>query len=153
MPEPTAFVLSRHFTNLINRQVQFKPANAAAENKLPKVYGIYCVHPSSQALVLKADLPLMGSMAGAMVGLPDNEVAQRLRATPLDELIRDAMQEVCNVASSALAFEGRLVFESLAFKEAELKPDAHLAIKTPKNRAYFNVEIDGYAGGRLSVLQ
>jgi hypothetical protein len=153
MPEPTAFVLTRHFTNLINRRADFKPAPTAPENKLPKVYGIYSIHPGEAALVLKADLALMGSMAGAMVGLPEDEVAQRLRSTPLDELIQDAMHEVCNVASGVLAFEGRAVFKSLQLKEGTLKPNAQLALKQPKHRAHFTVDVEGYSGGLLSILE
>ena len=154
MPEPTAFNLSRHFTNLINRRADFKPAPAtAADSKAPKAYGVYCVHPEQGALVLKADLALLGSMAGAMVGLPDDEVAQRLRTTPLDELIEDAMQEVCNVASGVLAFEGRAVFKTLTLKEVTLNPDAQLALKQPKHRAHFTVEVDGYSGGRLAIFE
>src|ERR1035438_8820853 len=43
--------------------------------------------PHETAIVVKADLPLLGSFAGALVGLPDAAVKEHLRATPLEELM------------------------------------------------------------------
>jgi hypothetical protein len=71
MSEPTPLSLSHHFTQLIGRKVTFAPTTIAPETKIKQMYGIYNVLPHETAIVVKADLPLLGSLAGVMVGLPD----------------------------------------------------------------------------------
>lgn len=152
MSEPTAHALSRHFSNLINRNVSFVQAKSFLENKVRQVYGVYEVFPGNKALVVKADLSLLGSFAGAMVGLPDAEVKSRLMENPLEELLRDAMNEVFNVASAVIASEGRAVFRSMATSPLYLGPEAEQALNSPLHRSYFDVEIEGYAGGKFFIL-
>jgi hypothetical protein len=153
MSEPTAYALSQHFTNLINRDVRFAPAKPLAETKIPQVYGIYTVFPAQSALVVKADMQVIGAFAGALVGLPDAEVTSRLQLAVSDELLGDAMKEVLNVASAVVTGEGRAVFDSMLTKLVYLTPAAEKAINTPLHRSYFNVQIDGYEGGRFSVFE
>src|SRR5579875_3431664 len=110
MAEPTAFALSRHFANLVNRDVAFAQSTAAAETKGIKVFGVYAVFPEQTALVVRADLALLGSFAGALIGLPDAEVRQRVKSPVIDELLRDPIHEVFNVASAVVCNGGRAVF-------------------------------------------
>lgn len=152
MSEPTAHALSRHFSNLINRNVSFVPAKSMLENKVRQVFGIYEVFPSNKTLVVKADLSLLGSFAGAMVGLPDDEVKERLMANPIEELLRDAMNEVFNVAAAVVASEGRAVFRTMTTSPLHLGQEAEQAVNSPLRRSYFEVEIEGYAGGKLFIL-
>lgn len=153
MPEPTAFALSRHFTSLINRGVSFTQSTAAAETKVTKVYGVYMVFPQQAALVVKADLVLLGSFAGALIGLPDPEVKQRVKSPVIDELLRDPIHEVLNVAAAVVATEGRAVFKSMTMNPIYLRPDAEMALNSPMHRSYFVVKIDGYQGGRFCVFE
>lgn len=153
MPGPSASALSRHFSKLVNRPAEFSPAPAAQQNCRPQVYAVYRVRPEESALVLQADLALFGSMAGAMLGLPDQEIAERLRTAPLDELIEDAMREICSVASGVLACDGRAAFRQFTGNKADLAPGAQLAIRQPRYSAHFAVEIDGYSGGWMSIFE
>jgi hypothetical protein len=121
------------------------------------MYGIYTLLPqeaavAEAAIVVKADLPLLGSFAGALVGLPDSAVKEHLRANPLEELLRDAICEVLNIASSAISNEGRAVFTKLVSNPAYIDGAAGDVLKNPYHRSYFVVSIDGYQGGRFSVL-
>ncbi|MFP5277623.1 MAG: hypothetical protein ACLGPM_10935 [Acidobacteriota bacterium] len=153
MAEPTAFALSRHFTSLINREVAFAQSTAALETKTPKVFGVYVVFPEQTALVVKADLSLLGSFAGALIGLPDAEVKQRVSSAAIDELLRDPVQEVLNVASAVVSSVGRAVFKSMTMNPIYLHPDAEKALNHPLHRSYFTVRINGYQGGRFCVFE
>jgi hypothetical protein len=152
MSEPTPFRLSRCFSELTGRKVTFVQATAALDTKIKQLYGIYTVHPFETAIVVKADLPLMGSFAGALVGLPDPAVKEHLRATPIEELLRDAIYEVLNIASAALANEGRPVFTKMVTDPNHIDGAAEQALKVPGHRSYFNVSIDGYQGGKFNVF-
>ena len=102
MSEPTPYGLSRCFTQLLGRKVTFVQTTFALDMHIRQMYGIYTVLPHETAIVVKADLPLLGSFAGALVGLPDPAVREHLRAMPLEELMRDAICEVLNIACAAV---------------------------------------------------
>lgn len=153
MPEPTAYALSRHFSSLLNREVAFAQAMAAPETKGAKVYGVYVVFPAQTSLVVKADLALLGSFAGALIGLPDVEVKQRVQSLVIDELLRDPMHEVLNVASAVVSSVGRAVFKSMTMNPVHLNPDAQKVIDAPLHRSYFSVKLEGYQGGRFCVFE
>src|ERR1035437_3466002 len=113
MSEPTPFGLSRLFSQLTGRKVTFSQTTVALDTKIKQIYGIYNVLPDETAIVVKADLPLIGSFAGVLVGLPDAAVKERIGVTPLEELLRDAIYEVLNIASAAVSTEGRAILAKM----------------------------------------
>ena len=152
MSEPTPYGLSRCFTQLLVRKVTFVQTTFALDMHIRQMYGIYTVLPHETAIVVKADLPLLGSFAGALVGLPDPAVREHLRAMPLEELMRDAICEVLNIACAAVTTEGRAVFTKLAADPASIDGAAGKVLKKPDHRSYFTVAVDGYQGGRFTIL-
>jgi hypothetical protein len=152
MSEPTPFVLSKLFTELIGRKVTFTQTTAAAETKVKQMYGIYTVFPHETAIVIKSDLPLLGSLAGVLVGLPDSAVKEHLAATPVEELLRDAMHEVLNITSAVITHEGRAVFVKMVADPILLDGEAGKVFKKPDHRSYFNVLVDGYQGGKFTIF-
>ena len=110
MSEPTPFALSKLLSELIGRKVTFAQTTVAPETKIKQMYGIYTVLPHETAIVVKSDLALLGSLAGVLVGLPDSSVKEHLAASPVEELLRDAIYEVLNIASAVITNEGRAVF-------------------------------------------
>ena len=153
MAEATPFVLSRLFSQLIGRKVTFvQTPLAPPDTKIKQIYGIYNLLPHATAILVKADLPLMGSLGGALVGLPDPAVKEHLRQTPLEELLRDAINEVMNIASAAITSEGRAVFTKMVFDPAYIEGAAEKVYAKPDRRSYFNVQIDGYQGGKFNIL-
>jgi len=152
MSEPTGFALSRHLTDLIGRKVGFAQTTAAMEGPIKQVFGIYTVLPKDIAVVVKADLPLLGSFAGVLVGLPDASVKERVKVSPLDEMLRDAMYEVLNITSTVITGEGRAVFQKMVMDKAYVDGAANLVLMKPGHRSYFNVTVDGYQGGRFSIF-
>jgi hypothetical protein len=152
MAEPTPFALSRRFTQLIGRKVTFTQTPAEAVSKIKQLYGIYTVDPHKTAIIVKADLPLLGSFAGALVGFPDSAVREHLQAIPMEELLRDAINEVFNIASAAITTDGRAVFNKMVTDAAFIDGAAGAVFLKPDRRSYFNVTIDGYQGGRFAAL-
>jgi hypothetical protein len=152
MSEPTPLSLSHHFTNLVGRKVTFAPTTVAPETKIKQMYGIYNVLPRETAIVVKADLPLLGSLAGVLVGLPDSAVKECLGKGPLEELLRDAIHEVLNVASTVVTNEGRAVFTRMVTDTGLIDGAAGQLFKKPDRRTYFNVLVDGYQGGKFTIF-
>jgi hypothetical protein len=152
MSEPTPFALSKLFTELIGRKVTFTQTTAAAETKVKQMYGIYRILPGETAIVVKSDLPLLGSLAGILVGLPDSAVKEHLAATPVEELLRDAIHEVLNITSAVVANEGRAVFVKMVTDSILIDGEAGKVFKKPDHRSYFNVLVDGYQGGKFTIF-
>jgi hypothetical protein len=124
----------------------------ALDTKIKQMYGIYTVLPHETAIVVKADLPLLGSFGGVLVGLPDSVVKEHLAVTPLEGLLCDAIHEVLNIASAAITTEGRAVFLKAVTDPAYIDGPAAKVFKKPDHRSYFNVSVDGYQGGKFAVL-
>ena len=152
MSEPTPYALSKLFTDLTGRKVTFTQTTAAAETKVKQMYGIYTVLPREAAIVVKSDLPLLGSLAGILVGLPDSAVKEHLTATPVEELLRDAIHEVLNITSAVVANEGRAVFVKMVTDPILIDGEAGKVFKKPDHRSYFNVLVDGYQGGKFTIF-
>jgi hypothetical protein len=152
MSEPTPYSLSQHFSALIGRKVAFAQTTLSVDGKIKLMYGIYNVVPHERPIVVKAELPLLGSMAGALVGLPDSAVKDQLGKTPLEEVLRDAIHEVLNVASTVITSEGRAIFTKMVPEPAFIDGAAAEMFKKPDHRSYFNVTVDGYTGGKFQIF-
>ena len=75
-----------------------------------------------------------------------------LLANPVEELMRDAIYEVFNIASAAIFTEGRAVFTKMVSDPTCIDGIAGKVLKKPDHRHYFNVLVDGYQGGRFTIL-
>jgi hypothetical protein len=152
MSEPTPYALSKLFSELVGRKVTFAQTTVAPETKIKQMYGIYTVFPHETAIVVKSDLPLLGSLAGVLVGLPDSSVKEHLAKSPLEELMRDAIHEVLNITSSVITTEGRAVFIKMVADPMLIDGAPGMVLKKPDHRSYFNVSVDGYQGGKFTIL-
>jgi len=152
MSGPTPFGLSKLFSQLMGRKVAFSQTTAAPDTKIKQIFAIYKVLPDGIAIIVKADLRLVGSFAGILVGLPDSAVKEHIGVTPVEELLRDAIYEVLNIASAAVATEGRAILIKMVTDPAYIDGNAGKVFKKPDHRSYFNVLIDGYQGGKFTIL-
>jgi len=64
--------------------------------------------------ILQLDLPLLGSLGGALLGLPSDTIKEGLMSPTGDEPLRDAMHEVLNVASTIISIDHRAIFQSMS---------------------------------------
>jgi hypothetical protein len=152
MSEMTHFTLSRQFTDLIGRKVTFVQVKTGLPTKERQVYGVYTLFPAETTIVVKADLLLLGACAGALVGLPDADVRRHLQSTPIEELLRDAMYEVLNVAAAVVAVKGRAVLTQMVTGMETLPAAAAAVLAKPANTNNFTVSVEGYQGGKFAVL-
>ena len=153
MAEPTPFSLSQLFSQLIGRKVTFAQTPAAVDTpQIKHMYGIYNVLPHNTSIVTKVDLPLLGSFGGVLVGLPDAAVKEHLKKNPLEELMRDAVAEVLNIASAVITNEGRGIFLKMVEAPAYIDGPAGVMFKKPDRRSYYNVQVEGYQGGKFVIF-
>lgn len=152
MSEPTSTSLSHQFSSLTGRSVMFTRTSATPDAKPKQIYCFYTSFPSGKTIVVKADAPLLGAFAGALVGLPDSEVRRHLTRNPMEELLRDAIYESLNIAASVVSSEGRAVFAGMTTDPATLGEIAVSILAKPEHKTCFDVRVEGYQGGSFTVL-
>jgi hypothetical protein len=59
---------------------------------------------------------------------------------------------VFNVASAAVGTEGRIVLTDMVPNPTYIDGAAGEVLKKPGHRSHFNVLVDGYVGGRLTIF-
>ena len=152
MTPPTAFALSKMYTQLLGREIGFALKSASTPSKSKPVFGVYQAQPTDETIVVKGDLPLMGSLAGVMVGLPAASIADRLKEAKLDELLGDAIHELFNITSTPLSTDNRVVFKTMHLEPVFLSSQAEEVLRKPLYTTRFDVSISGYPGGEFQVL-
>ena len=152
MAETTPFELNKMFSSLTGKQVTFAQTKQAPPDSKKHVYGTYSLVPEETMRLVKADVALIGSFGGALMGLPKSAVLDGLKEVPLDETIRDAMHEILNVSATLVSREKRAVFQKMFFNMKELPDAATALIKAPKLTMHFQVSIAGYDGGAFTLM-
>ncbi|MFP5231370.1 MAG: hypothetical protein ACLGQX_01950 [Acidobacteriota bacterium] len=152
MPEPSAKNMTQLFTELVGRAVTFSPPASAAPSPAKQIYAVYQIKPMDSIRVIHADAMLLASMAGALIGLPYEGVKERMADARVDEGLADALREVMNIASRLVSIEHRAVFKAI-YEDARMLPAEALGVlRDPCYASHFEVRVDGYQGGRFSLL-
>jgi hypothetical protein len=151
MAELNPLDLSRLLSELVGTEVRLAPGSGVADAKAPQVFGTYTVLPDDAALVLQADLKLLSSIGGALLRLPAEAVEDHVTGAGVDEVLRDAMHEVLNIASTAVVRKGRAVFQKMLFDASELPGKAAETLESPFTRSVFEVFVQDYKGGKLTI--
>jgi hypothetical protein len=126
--EPNSGCMAILFTDLIGRHVNFSEQMNAVPPNGEQLYCVYLIKPMDSYRVIKADLSLLSSFAGALVGLSPE------------------------IASRIVTLEHRGVFKGMYGDPAQLPPDARNTLRDPCHSTYFRVTVDGYEGGGFSLL-
>jgi len=152
MAEPTPYVITQLFSDLVGRPVSVTQIPKAIPTKVKQMYGVYSIKPMNTPRVVQADLPLLGSFAGSLLGLPNDSVKERVAAATMDDGFRDAMHEFLNIASTIVSTEYRAVFQTMYNDPVYMTSDAQDVLKEPVYRNYFSIKVDGYEGGAFAIL-
>jgi hypothetical protein len=152
MAEPSSASMTRLFSDLIGRSVSFSEQLHPATAKTAQLFCTYLIKPMDSTRIIRADLSVLSSLAGALIGLSPETIQQRVAEPQLDEALRDAIHEVMNIASRVVSTEHRAVFEGMYTDSASLPADARNTLRDPCYSSHFSVKIDGYEGGTVSLL-
>jgi hypothetical protein len=153
MADSTPFALSQLFTNLIDRRVSVVEASEREVTKCRKSFASYDVVDRGAKILLQIDFDLLGSLGGALAGMPDAIIKQNLKATPVDETLRDAMHEILNILSAVITTEGRAVLKGMELDEVKGRAMAKSFAQTVPNFASrFQATIPNYTGGQIEVF-
>lgn len=152
MAEPSSSSIATLFSDLIGRHVNFSEQMDALPANGQQIYCLYLVKPMDSYRIIKADLSLLSSFAGALIGLTPETIDERVAEVKLDETLRDALHEVMNIASRIVTLEHRAVFKGLYGDPGQLPPEARNTLRDPCYSSYFKATVDGYKGGAFSLL-
>ncbi len=152
MAETSSIAMSKLFSDLTGQHVTFSEQQYPISTTAKQIYCVYLIKPMDSTRVIKADVPLLTSFAGALIGLPLESIKERVADSRPNEALRDSLYEVMNIASRIVSVEHRAVFNGMYPSSIGLPPDALKTLRDPCSASYFNVTIDSYEGGALSLL-
>jgi hypothetical protein len=152
MADPTAFAMTKMFSQLTGKPVSFTLVLKPPVAKFKPLYGTYTIVPGDAALVVKTEMGLIGSLGGALLGLPKESVLEGIKQNPIEEVLRDAMHEILNVAATAVCVDRRAVFQKMYNDPVFFGEAAQDVMRKPLHTAHFNVLVDGYVGGGFAVI-
>ncbi len=152
MAEPTSASMATLFSDLIGRHVNFCEQLDAPPANGQQIYCAYLIKPMDSYRLIKADLTLLSSFAGALIGLSPETLKERVEDTTLDESLRDALGEVMNIASRIVTSDHRGVFKGMFGDPAQMPLDARIILRVPCSSSHYKVTVDGYQGGGFSLL-
>jgi hypothetical protein len=152
MAEPTAFAMSKMFSQLTGRTVSFSLTLKPPVAKFKPLYGVYTIVPGDAALVVKTEMGLIGSLGGALLGLPKESVLDLIKKNPIEEVLRDAMHEILNVAATLVCVDRRAVFQKMFNDPVYFAEPAQEVMRSPIHTTQFEATVDGYVGGGFAVI-
>jgi hypothetical protein len=152
MADPTAFAMTKMFSQLTGKAVSFTLVMKPSVAKFKPLYGTYTIVPGDAGLVVKTEMGLIGSLGGALLGLPKQSVLEEITKNPLGETLRDAMYEILNVAAKVVCVDRRAVFQQMYNDPIYFGDAAQDVMNSPLHTAQFDVLVDGYVGGGFAVI-
>ncbi len=152
MAEPSSTAMAKLFTDLVGRHVRFSERLSPTATTKKQMYCVYVIKPMDSTRVIQADAALLASFAGALIGLSPQAIEDRMAGSELDEALNDALREVMNIASRVVSLEYRAIFKSIYGDSGSLPAAARNTLRDPCYSSHFDVLIDGYEGGSLSLL-
>lgn len=152
MAEPSPSSMATLFSDLLGRPVNFSGQLNPPLTVAPQIYCVYLIKPMDNYRVIKADLSLLSSFAGALIGLSPEIIKERVEDAAPDETLKDALGEVMNIASRIVTTEHRGVFTGMYGDPGQMPQGARSTLRDPCFSSHYKVTIDGYEGGAFSLL-
>jgi hypothetical protein len=152
LPKPNE--VSSLLAGLTGRSAQFKPAKPHAFGKdFPEVIALYRTDAGELGAAVACDIEFAASAGAALTMIPADVVKECADDGEMTERIRENAHEVLNVAASLFNQPG---FSHLVLSEVILNAEtpetiAELIAK-PGQRSDLEGAIEGYPGGRASIL-
>jgi hypothetical protein len=121
-----------------------KPGALADYTAASGVIGVLCV----------ADLRLTNALGAALTMVSPSAVADAVNRNVMDDPTIENFKEVVNVMTSLFNTEhtAHLKFRNVHRLPTDLPPETARLLQAPRGRRDFNVNVDDYGEGTLSVL-
>lgn len=156
VPTPVRATVRDLLADLLGQQVRVG-AVAQASESLPSegaVAAAYIRDDGTPAAVCVCDLPLARSTGAALGGMAPAEAAEAAGEGGLDGDLEEFFAEVVNVMAKLLNTPAtpHVRLDGVHRLPAELPAALASVILSPVARADYEVTVDGYGGGCLSIL-
>jgi hypothetical protein len=144
--------MTKMFSQLIGKPVSCTLVLKPQVAKYKPLYGTYSIVPGDAAVVVKTEMGLIGSLGGALLGLPKQSVLEGILKNPLEESLRDAMHEILNVSANLVCVDRRAVFQKMYNDPVYFGDAAQDVMRNPIHTVNFDVLVDGYVGGGFAII-
>ena len=155
-PLPPREPVRQLYNVLLQRTVSVERGKVALQPHLgvPMLCAAYTVDGGRIAAIGLWDLPLAAAASAAMGMLPPTTVGEVLSAGALDEELLELFHEVANVTARLLNSAGtpHVVLRGIDQLPATLPRDAQALLLHPVARLDYNVDIEGFGTGIMSLM-
>ena len=155
-PLPPREPVRQLYNVLLQRTVTVERGKVALQPHLgvPMLAASYTVDGGRIAAIGLWDLPLAAAASAAMGMLPATTVAEVLSAGALDDELIELFNEVANVSARLLNSNAtpHIVLRGIDQLPATLPRDVNALLLNPVARLDYNVDIEGFGAGVMSLL-
>lgn len=153
VPLPKPPELEKLLGALLMRPVKVVKAEDDASPPGPLTTALFATDEPVLQVLVRADLPLAASLAAALSVVPMAAVKECVAAKKMDESLQDNFGEVMNVLSRFISGGGRTFrLGAVTCPPATVSADLAPLVEGSDEKRQFNVEVPGYAAGRLEFV-
>lgn len=142
-------------SSMVGRQVQAKAA-APIKPTDKVVTAVYADDQGSAVAACVVELKLAACLGAALVAIPKGAALEASAQGSLPESMAESLNEVLNITAQLFRQESvnhRIALSDVFHPGQELPGDLAAALKQPRARLDFEVEISGYGGGVMSLIE
>ncbi|MDQ1519341.1 MAG: hypothetical protein QOI55_414 [Actinomycetota bacterium] len=153
-PMPAADRLRDVLGDLLGRKVSVAPARAVELGSETAAVADYHVDSGAVGVLCVADLRLTNALGAALTMVPPRTVDDAVASQSIDQPTIDNFREVVNIMTSLFntADTPHLKFNDVHRLPSGLPPEAAMLLDGPKGRRDFDVTVDEYGSGTMSVF-
>jgi hypothetical protein len=153
VPIPKPPELEKLLAALLMRPVKVAKVDDEASPQGPLATALFHSDEPVLQVLVRADLSLAASLAAALSVVPLAAVRECVASRKMDESLQDNFGEVMNVMARFISAGGRTFrLGPVSCPPADAAPELGALIEASDERREFNVEVPGYAAGRLEFV-
>jgi hypothetical protein len=147
---PSTKEVSAILRDLLGRQVSVNDNRARFTGDV--LWARYATQDEKEEAIWTWDVGAGINVGAALTMVPADQAAQDIRRRAVDAMALENFQEVANILSSVLNEERKVPFvlKEVGFDDAKKGKMAEKN-KALKDKASYNIEIDGYGGGATQL--
>ncbi len=154
-PFPKPDEIRRIITDLLGREVTVVSGDEQVpERDTPAVVADYIADDGTIAAICMTDLRLSNALGAALTMVPPAQVDDMVKKLVIDEQNLENLSEIVNVMASLFNSSDceHLKWNAAHTLPGELPAETSTLLKTPRARRDYDVTLDEYGSGKLSVL-